>query len=214
MRLILPLLLGAWLLAPPARAIDHTPVATDAPAGRTLVDRLRAGGLALYFRHADTLGMPCDRTFRVDDPAGQRHLSAAGRAQAAAIGKALAELGVPIAKPVQAGPVRRARDTAEIAFGAESVVVVDGLTADDHAGDRLAWVLAEHRRLMATPPPPGANHVLVGHRTPAIMTLGQAVGGRAFPEGAAIVIDPTPGGPSILGVWMPAPIAGAGFHGC
>jgi hypothetical protein len=54
----------------------------------------------------------------------------------------------------------------------------------------------------------------VGHRTPAIMVLGQRVGGDAFPEGAALVIDPAAGRALLLGILMPAPIAGAGFHDC
>ncbi len=125
----------------------------------------------------------------------------------------MAALRIPVAKPVLAGPVYRARDTAEEAFGASDVAVIDGLTADDFSGPRLEWVLAEHRRLMAEAPPAGLNRVLVGHRTPAIMLLGPEVAGRAFPEGAAIVLEPaTP--PRILGIVMFAPIPGAGFHGC
>jgi hypothetical protein len=56
--------------------------------------------------------------------------------------------------------------------------------------------------------------VLVGHRTPAIMVLGQAVGGKAFPEGAALVLEPGLNGARLLGILMLAPIPGAGFHNC
>ena len=49
------------------------------------------------------------------------------------------------------------RDTAELAFGAERVEVTDSLLADDYAGPRLGWVLAEHQRLFAEPVPPGTN---------------------------------------------------------
>ena len=183
-------------------------------AGVALVARLRAGGLVLFFRHADTIGEPCDRSFRLGDRAGQRNISPAGRVQAARIGERIAALGIPVATPVLAGPVYRARDTAEIAFGAEHVAVTDGLLADDYAGGRLDRVLAEHRRLMAAPVPAGTNRVLVGHRTPAIMVLGDAVAGRALPEGAALVLEPREGGPALLGILSLAPIAGGGFHGC
>lgn len=114
-----------------------------------------------------------------------------------------------------AGPVYRARDTAEHAFGAARVRVTEGLLADDYAGPRLARVLAEHRRLFAAPVPAGANRVPVGHRTPAIMAAGDAVGGRAFPKGGALVI--APGGPQgfrLLGMPEPAPLSGGGFHDC
>ena len=200
-------------LAPPVAARELVPVALSAVDARPMVDRLRQGGLVLFFRHADTAGMPCDSSYRVGDRAGQRNISERGREQSRRIGAALREQGIPVARPVLAGPVYRARDTAEEAFGAAAVEVIDGLTADDFAGSRLGWVLAEHRRLMAEPVPAGVNRILVGHRTPAIMIFGEAVAGRAFPEGAAIVIDPVPA-PRILGIVMPAPIAGAGFHGC
>lgn len=198
----LPLLPLAWV---PARA------AADA----SLLDRLRQGGLVLFFRHADTRGETCDRSFRIGDRAGQRNLSPAGRDQARRLGAALAATGIPVAWPVLAGPVFRARDTAELAFGPERVMVTDSLLADDYAGDRLGWVLAEHRRLWAMPVPPGCNRLLVGHRTPAIMLLGEApVGGGAFPEGAALVLQPDGAEARLLGILQLAPVPGGGFHGC
>ena len=108
---------------------------------------------------------------------------------------------MPLALPVLAGPVFRARDTAEEAFGAANVRVTDSLLADDYAGGRLAWVLAEHRRLFDTAAAdPAVNAVLVGHRTPAIMVLGQGIGGRALPEGGALVLRPGAGGAEVLGI--------------
>jgi hypothetical protein len=124
------------------------------------------------------------------------------------------ELGIPVAEPVLAGPVFRARDTAELAFGTARVAVTDSLLADDYAGGRLDWVIAEHRRLLAAPVPQGGNRVLVGHRTPAIMVLGDAVAGRAFPEGAALVIAPCSEGFALLGILLLAPLPEGGFHAC
>lgn len=210
--LIPGLLLAAWQ---PARAQQQQPVGAEDPAGAALVAALRAGGLVLFFRHADTLGEPCDRSYRIGDRPGQRNLSAAGQRQAARLGQRLAELGVPVGLPVLAGPVYRARDTAELAFGAGRVQVTEALLADDYAGGRLASVLEEHRRLLAAPVPAGTNRVLVGHRTPAIMVLGEAVAGRAFPEGAALVIRPGGEGRfALLGILALAPTPGGGFHGC
>lgn len=92
--------------------------------------------------------------------------------------------------------------------------MTDSLLADDYAGGRLNWVLAEHRRLLSAPVRAGVNRVLVGHRTPAILVLGDAVAGRAFPEGTAVVVEPGAGGPRPLGILAPVPLVGDGFHGC
>ncbi|WP_301589255.1 histidine phosphatase family protein [Sabulicella glaciei] len=188
------------------------PLRWDAPEAAPLLARIRAGGVTLFFRHADTQGEPCDRSFRVGDRAGQRNIAPRGRAQSREIGQRLAELGVRVEEPVLAGPVFRARDTAEEMVGAARVRVTDSLLADDYAAGRLDWVLAEHRRLFFAPVPPGAVRVLVGHRTPAIMVLGDGrVGGRAFPEGGALVLE-APG--QLHGIIEFAPVEGGGWHGC
>ncbi len=101
--------------------------------------------------------MPCDRSFRVGDRDGQRNISERGRGAVAGHRPAFAEFGIPVARPVLAGPVYRARDTAEEAFGRAAVRVIDGLLADDYAGGRLDVVLAEHRRLFTAPVEAGAN---------------------------------------------------------
>ena len=75
-------------------------------------------------------------------------------------------------------------------------------------------MIAEHRRLFAAPVPKGGNRVLVGHRTPAIMVAGDAVAGRAFPEGAALVISPGGEGFALLGILLLAPLPEGGFHAC
>lgn len=210
-RRALSLLLLPRLAAAEARL---RPVPAGSAEGLALVEALRAGGLVLFFRHADTRGEPCDRSYRIGDRAGQRNLAPEGRAQAVRIGARLEEFGVPVALPVLAGPVFRARDTAELAFGRARVEVTDSLLADDYAGARLGWVLAEHRRLFSQPVPPGSNRILVGHRTPAILVAGQAVGGPAFPEGAALVIRPGGEGFAILGILMLAELPAGGFHAC
>ena len=40
----------------PAPAQTLTPVGSDSAEGQALIARLRAGGLVLFFRHADTRG--------------------------------------------------------------------------------------------------------------------------------------------------------------
>lgn len=185
------------------------------PEGTALVARLRRGGLVIFLRHADTAGEPCDRSFRIGDRAGQRNISPAGRRQAAEIGARLAALGIPVGLPVLASPVFRARDTAELAFGAEQLSVADGLIADDYAGSRLDWVLAEHRRLFAAPVPAGTNRVLVGHRGPVQMILGDPVRGTRLPEGGALVLEPGgAAGFALLGILAVVPPINGGNPSC
>ena len=187
----------------------------QAPEGRALIERLREGGLVVFFRHADTAGMPCDSLYRIGQREGQRNISADGRVQARQIGAALAALNIPIQEPVLAGPVFRARDTAEIAFGAERVEITESLLADDYAGSRgVAWVIGEHRRLFATPPQPGLNRVLVGHRTPALLSVDGQVSRAGFPEGAAIVMRPVDGSAEVLGVISFVPPPNPGVDRC
>jgi len=185
------------------------PVTPDSPAGMALVERLREGGLVMYFRHADTTGTTCDRSYRIGDRAGQRNISADGREQSRRIGVAMRELEIPVHWPALAGPVFRARDTAELAFGAERVEVTDSLLADDYAGSRVDWVIDEHRRLFSEPVAAGANRVLVGHRTPGIIAIDRQVMRDNFPEGTALVIAPNGGVPVLIGVLALAPIPGA-----
>ncbi len=67
--------------APDAAATGATerPVSTQDSRGAAIAAGLRKGGLVMFFRHADTRGMPCDRSFRVGDRAGQRNISAAAQ---------------------------------------------------------------------------------------------------------------------------------------
>ena len=192
-----------------SQAAPLEPVTVDTPAGSALVERLRQGGLVMYFRHADTTGTACDRTYRIGDRDGQRNISADGREQARRLGLAMRELGIPVHEPVLAGPVYRARDTAELAFGAEHVEVTESLLADDYAGSRVRWVIAEHRRLFTEPVGEGANRVLVGHRTPGLRALDRQVAPPSFPEGAALIIESRENEPRAVGVLMLAPIPGA-----
>jgi phosphohistidine phosphatase SixA len=201
--------MAALAAAQPGRSGQIVPLGPDSPGGAALVERLHEGGLVMYFRHADTTGTTCDRTYRIGDRAGQRNISEDGREQSRRIGASMQDLGVPIHYPVLTGPVFRARDTAELAFGVDRVEVTDSLLADDYAGSRLSWVLSEHRRLFSEPVASGGNPILVGHRTPGLIGIDRQVTRDNFPEGTALVIDPNDGEPLVIGVLELAPIPGA-----
>jgi broad specificity phosphatase PhoE len=79
--------------------------------------QLRAGGLVVFIRHAETdPGVGDPPGFRLEDCKTQRNLSAAGREQARRLGETLRRELVPVG-PVLASEWCRCRDTATLAFG-------------------------------------------------------------------------------------------------
>ena len=157
------------------RAALSTVLSAAQSEAEILVAAMQEGGTVIYLRHAATNANEID-TGRLGDRAGQRNLSAAGIEQARALGLAFRRLGVPLGD-ILASPVFRARDTAELAFGAGRITVTMDLVADDYAGSELRAMLDGSARLLRTPPPPGTNRLLIGHRTPL-----QMVTGSRFPD--------------------------------
>lgn len=201
---------GAHLRRMLRRALLLLPLAGFAPPPVLRGDDLRpwlaalaGGGFTLMLRHADTRGMPCDATDDWRDAARQRHLSPEGRAQAARIGAALA--AVPIERPVRASPVPRAFETALLAFGAAEAD--ERLLSDEFAGRRMAEI---QRALLAEPPPPGLNRLLVGHMGSALSPAGRSITQAEFPEGAVMLWRA--GQP--VATLEPAPLPGGGAHRC
>jgi len=162
-----------------------------------LVAAMQDGGKVIYLRHAATNHAEVD-TGRLGDRAGQRNLSAEGRAQAREIGRAFEALHIPV-NEVLASPVFRARDTAEIAFGQAQVTVTMDLVADDYAGAQLRRMLDATRRLLRTSAGPGMNRIMVGHRTPLETVMGRSFPDSVLPEGAMAVFLPGGSAPKLLG---------------
>jgi phosphohistidine phosphatase SixA len=213
---IAPFILMVLVTFVPAYAsaqVSANAASAESADGAALIDRLRRGGLVMFIRHADTAGEPCDAYGRARDR--QRNISGGGRKQAVALGRRIAALGIPVGLPVLAGPVFRARDTAELAFGVDKVAVTDSLLADDYANGRLDWVLSEHRRLFSDPVPDGTNRVLVGHRGPVQLILGNRVAGTRLPEAGVLVLEPRgAAGAEVLGVVEIVPAINGGNPSC
>jgi phosphohistidine phosphatase SixA len=151
----------------------------------------------IFLRHAATVASQID-TGRLGDRPGQRNLSPEGIAQARQIGRAFAALRIPL-DPILASPVYRARDTGELAFGAERIQVSMDIVADDYAGGNVGVVVAATERLLRTPPAPGSNRLLIGHRTPLEMVTRQAFPDTILPEGALALFQPQVTGYRLLG---------------
>jgi virginiamycin B lyase len=144
----------------PSRPTNAT--ADRAAATPRLVERLRRGGYVLALRHAATDQSMADTTRDLRDCSKQRNLSAAGRRQAQAIGRALRRLRIPVGT-VLTSPYCRTRDTARLAFG--RLRTSTALLAPEFLDDRAARERqpARTQRLLASRPARGTNTVVVTH---------------------------------------------------
>jgi phosphohistidine phosphatase SixA len=117
--------------------------------GKALAAALRAGGFVLFMRHARQVNpQPQDCTAAA--------LAAEGQAQAAAVGASLRRLRIPVGD-VRASTLCRAGITARLM----------DLGPVGETGDLLPSILPDvqgaRRRLLAEPPKPGTNTLLVSH---------------------------------------------------
>ena len=165
-----------------AQAATATPAA-GALAGRELADALRRGGYVIYFRHTSTdFGQNDEGMTSFDDCTKQRNLTDQGRAEARAIGAAIAKLKIPVGD-ILASPFCRTLETARLIFGrATPTSAVRGGPATPEKADRYDAL----RALLSTPVKPGVNTVIASHGNPF-----RAVAGTPYlAEGEAAVIEP------------------------
>jgi broad specificity phosphatase PhoE len=181
-----PRLRALWLLAA-GFLIASQARAEDLWAG------LREPGGVLIVRHAETVpGIGDPPGFRIDDCATQRNLSEAGRAQAVAMGRTLAERGVAVTR-VESSRWCRCNETARLAFPRLRVVDLDALNSffdDRSTADAQTRAL---RVRIDDWKGPGAL-VLVTHQVNI-----SALTGRATAMGEAVVLRSTGGDLRVLG---------------
>lgn len=137
-------------------------------AGEALVRALRAGGLTMYFRHAQTDWSRDDHIakhgdWKSCDPRKMRQLSDTGRETAKRIGRALAALKVPVGRVLSSEYCRAAETVRLMAIGPVTTTTdIMNLRAADFVGGRDAAV-GRLRRLLAAPVASGANVVIGAH---------------------------------------------------
>jgi len=167
----------------------------QALANAELWTRLRGGGHILLIRHAATdPGVGDPPGFRLGQCATQRNLSESGRREAAAIGAALREGGVPLGA-VWSSRWCRCLDTARLAFGrVEPTPVLDSMFEEDSAA-RRARVAQTLARLAAFPLAGKAgNLVLVTHDVNI-----RALADEAVAPGGVVVARMRGGALAVLG---------------
>jgi broad specificity phosphatase PhoE len=155
---------------------------------------LRAGGVALLLRHAQTepgLGDPPG--FRIGDCSTQRNLSPQGRRQAERIGAALAaQEGVRIDR-VLSSQWCRCLDTARLAFRQVTVEPDAALNSffDDRSSEprQTRELLAKIAAIRAP-----ANVAFVTHHVNILALTGEAVG-----SGEAVLVRAPGGSAEVLG---------------
>jgi len=155
---------------------------------QTLIKKLQQGGYILYIRHAASNRSQTDtNTSDLSNCATQRNLSAKGRLQAKAIGKAIKSHNIPIGTVITS-PYCRCVDTAQLAFGGgvKSDNLRFTISADAAETQRLS---NELQKLLATKPTGGSNTVIVAHTG----NLKEAAKVWPKPEGVIHVFKPLGG---------------------
>jgi virginiamycin B lyase len=153
--------------------------------GRALVEALRGGGYVVYIRHAATdFSQEDTDTRNLRNCRTQRNLTAEGRADARAIGRAVRELRIPLGM-ILASKYCRTRQTASLAFGrVRTTIDLTSLPSSPTAAERDRRIRAL-RRLLGSPPGGRRNTVLVAH----LFNI-QAAANVSLEEGEAAVFRP------------------------
>jgi len=147
----------------------------------TLAQRLRSGGYVIVFRHSITdMAQRDSDVENFEDRSAQRNLNKEGEAQAARIGKAIAELRIPIGT-VLSSPMWRCRDTAQIAFGRHQPVPELFRRGPEYRAKRLV--------LLGTKPEEGKDMVLVTHQDLLIPII-SGLRRDQLKEGDAFIVKP------------------------
>ena len=139
-----------------------------------LADALRAGGFVIVVRHGATFAAGAEMDpLHPEKNADQRQLNDKGKAQAKAFGDALRQTKIPVGK-VYTSDLNRAYETAVLAGFTDIEKTADlaegGSAVSPKENRRRAEAL---RKLLATPPKPGSNTILVTHKPNIVDALGE-----------------------------------------
>jgi phosphohistidine phosphatase SixA len=131
-------------------------------SGDALVKALRQGGYVLLMRHASSpREAPARQSADADNVNLERQLDENGRATAAAMGKALRDLKIPVGDVITS-PTYRARETVRLAQLANPRTQAElgdgGQSMQGVADAQSAWL-----KKRVTELPSGANTILVTH---------------------------------------------------
>ncbi len=171
----------ALLLLPGAMAQAQT------LQGESLVKALRQGGYVIVMRHASSPRQPPSKeAANPDNPKAERQLDEEGRRTAAAMGKALRDLKIPVGE-VLVSPTYRAMETAQYAgFPNPRPTPELGENGQNMSGGteaQAAWL-----RKRVTELPQGTNTILITHAPNLTRAFPQEAAGAA--DGEALIFGP------------------------
>nr|WP_024326928.1 histidine phosphatase family protein [Thioalkalivibrio sp. AKL19] len=181
-----------------------TTAIADTLAPEALIERLQAGGLVVYWRHAATDRSHDDYDLSdMDDCEGQRNLSTRGREQARQVGKGFEQHAIPV-EEVLTSEFCRNWETAHYGFGRYEIRTelynLPIIQEDERREDLIEGL----RRLLNTPPEdPRKNTVMVGHD----LNLRHAAEVE-IEEAEMAVFEPHADGARLLGTLQPDALAG------
>lgn len=163
--------LGAFVTMFASLPVHSELTELDSPPAADVVHMLQRGGYVIYLRHARTDRSQSDQDHQdLANCATQRNLSDAGRDDAKAIGQAFRAKNILVDR-VLASPYCRAKDTAQLAFGAFEVAdglrYLSGATPEQKPG-----ITAATEDLLGQVPSAGKNLVLVSHTSNLKATSG------------------------------------------
>ena len=144
------------------------------PSVGDILEMLRAGGYVIVFRHGATHPDQADTDpLNHDNVAKQRQLNDKGRADAKEVGAVFRAAGLPIGKSYSSR-FYRAVETARLIGGKEPQTTLDvtegGQVVSPNENNRRTQAL---RALVAMPPDPGTNTLIVTHKPNVLDAFGK-----------------------------------------
>ncbi len=188
------LLARRWLGGYPLVGLIIALLAGVAQAAQALpLSELAKPGRVLMLRHAQAPGTGDPPGFRIEDCATQRNLDAAGREQAAALGRRLARAGIVRAR-VFSSQWCRCLETARL-LGLGPVEAQPALNSFYATPQETAARMARLREFLAALPPQGEPVILVTHQ----FTIAELTGGGTPSGGGSLFRLDGTGSPRHLG---------------
>jgi len=149
-----------------------------------LVEKLQQGGYVIFFRHAATDHSQKDIDKKnLENCDTQRRLDDSGRQQSKDIGEGFKALGIPVGEVITSHYCR-CINTAKLAFG-KATPTMDITSIQDVAPEVKQQRIANLRKMLATPPKPGTNTILVAHKW-----MFKDASGHLLEEGEAAIFQP------------------------